>query len=953
MPTNPGAVDPQSFTSFGALLRYLRRRAMLTQRELGIAVGYSEGHINRYEKNKYLPDPSTVAALFIPALDLSNESKLAARLIELVTAAHQTSPAESPAHLEFASEHIPPAAPHEITRTHALAHARARLAAERHLILCGQPGIGKTTLASALARSYAETMPVFWLTLTEGVTTSVEAWTRRLGWFLIARGQTQVKPLVAAQSKLTFDQELTLLGSALTQQLAFLCFDNAELIRCDEACLKLLQHLSMTTPTWLLLTTRESLPLVRVSEMPLEGFETAEGLAFIAQSTNSALDEKQSARLLDKVGGSPMLLHLALGQLLDPSSDVEAVIAHLETQPQVAGYLLQTLQAQSSPSAWRLLSLLGVFQQPINLYAPYLVELVETVGGIQNLGEGIEELQRRHLIGDAASARLHPFIREYVYRTLNTQTALQQRLHRLAGDWLKNANVDPVMAAMHYSRAGLPNEAIELLEENRNTIRAHGQVLSAATILDEIRPQIQRRRPNQNDLLRRLLTLRGFLLTNTLRTREGENDLREAVTLATTPAVRAIIISELAQLTSRRKDYAETLRLVEATRAELAPEDLLLHARLALIEASAYRAAGNQKESDRKETEALTLVDQMIGFPLAICDGIRARAHYGLATNATQRRDSAVAMSHIQSALALSRTAHDVATENLCLNQIGQMFHEQGDLESSISYLNQAVEGMLAIGDIHSAAYSRVSLAYNHFTRGENAQALDHAERASQTFRAVSDMSGLTTAEEMRTDCLLWDGRIQEARRVINRVLQEAEGPGTASLWGYRLRKLAMLQLLQGETDAAIATLRRALDLPTAGLRPMMRFVLHGTLAIALVVAGDPEAATHTLADAPSFEGLARFAFYERDLIEGYVALARGNTVMAQQHADHVLQRASEYPLYRQTAQQLVGAIQRSAPPSEFPRLLWVGNPIEDDKPACLPSEHKPKYFGNVTFDFL
>jgi Helix-turn-helix domain len=33
-----------SFTEFGTLLRVLRRAARLTQRDLGIAVGYSEAH---------------------------------------------------------------------------------------------------------------------------------------------------------------------------------------------------------------------------------------------------------------------------------------------------------------------------------------------------------------------------------------------------------------------------------------------------------------------------------------------------------------------------------------------------------------------------------------------------------------------------------------------------------------------------------------------------------------------------------------------------------------------------------------------------------------------------------------------------------------------------------------------------------------------------------------------
>jgi hypothetical protein len=55
-----------SFTDFGTLLRVLRRGARLTQRDLGIAVGYSEAQISRLEQGKRLPDPAVVGALFVP-----------------------------------------------------------------------------------------------------------------------------------------------------------------------------------------------------------------------------------------------------------------------------------------------------------------------------------------------------------------------------------------------------------------------------------------------------------------------------------------------------------------------------------------------------------------------------------------------------------------------------------------------------------------------------------------------------------------------------------------------------------------------------------------------------------------------------------------------------------------------------------------------------------------------
>src|SRR4029450_10344129 len=81
------AFSLSSFATFGELLRYLRRRARLQQRDLAIAVGYSEGQICRLEQNQRLPDLPTLAARFVPALELEEVPELAARLLELAAAA--------------------------------------------------------------------------------------------------------------------------------------------------------------------------------------------------------------------------------------------------------------------------------------------------------------------------------------------------------------------------------------------------------------------------------------------------------------------------------------------------------------------------------------------------------------------------------------------------------------------------------------------------------------------------------------------------------------------------------------------------------------------------------------------------------------------------------------------------------------------------------------------------
>jgi WD40 repeat protein len=73
----------EKFTTFGDLLRYLRRRAGITQVELSLAVGYSNAQISRLEQNLRPPDLTIIEARFVPALGLEQEPNAVARLLEL------------------------------------------------------------------------------------------------------------------------------------------------------------------------------------------------------------------------------------------------------------------------------------------------------------------------------------------------------------------------------------------------------------------------------------------------------------------------------------------------------------------------------------------------------------------------------------------------------------------------------------------------------------------------------------------------------------------------------------------------------------------------------------------------------------------------------------------------------------------------------------------------------
>lgn len=86
MSVSSASIALDQFTTFGDLLKYLRRRAGMTQRELSIAVGYSDAQISRLEQNDRLPDLATLTARFIPALHAEDQPEVAARLLELAAA---------------------------------------------------------------------------------------------------------------------------------------------------------------------------------------------------------------------------------------------------------------------------------------------------------------------------------------------------------------------------------------------------------------------------------------------------------------------------------------------------------------------------------------------------------------------------------------------------------------------------------------------------------------------------------------------------------------------------------------------------------------------------------------------------------------------------------------------------------------------------------------------------
>lgn len=161
MPTHPPDVTPQGFSTFGDLLRYLRERAHLSQRELAALVGYHFSYISYLEKNTRMVDEAVLLGRFVPALELEDKPEWVNRLLELSkTKKGETPPGRGSAEStvgETKADGLPPSLTSMIGREYESARFRKLLLdpAQRLVSLLGPPGVGKTRLALHVARMIA------------------------------------------------------------------------------------------------------------------------------------------------------------------------------------------------------------------------------------------------------------------------------------------------------------------------------------------------------------------------------------------------------------------------------------------------------------------------------------------------------------------------------------------------------------------------------------------------------------------------------------------------------------------------------------------------------------------------------------------------------------------------------------------------------------------------------
>src|SRR5215217_1947184 len=146
------AVLPERFSTFGELLKYLRKREELTQRELAILVGYSDTQISRLEQSQRVPDAATLQALFVPALHLEHEQHWVERLLELARRAQARLGELAAPATTVTPNNLPASLTTFIGREKEQAEILQLIGTHRLVTLTGSGGVGKTRISLQVGR---------------------------------------------------------------------------------------------------------------------------------------------------------------------------------------------------------------------------------------------------------------------------------------------------------------------------------------------------------------------------------------------------------------------------------------------------------------------------------------------------------------------------------------------------------------------------------------------------------------------------------------------------------------------------------------------------------------------------------------------------------------------------------------------------------------------------------
>lgn len=721
--------------SFGEYLKYLRRRAYLTQEELGRAVGYSREQITRLERNQRLPDSTALSALFIPALDLQPGSTPAIRLLEL--AAHARSVTDTPRHnlpLELNSfigrqreiaELTAMLAPQDVAPS-----AESGVSGQRHdapvrlVTLTGVGGTGKTRLALRVAALLADAFR-------DGV--------RFIELAHLANPSLVPEAVAAAfgLKKQRGRDERGALQDFVRSKEIFIVLDNCEHL--IQACAELADMLARAAPRLkILATSREALGIAGEHIYPVSSLALPEAQqSFVdllkqSDAVHLFLDRALAVRpdfqityenastviqICARLDGIPLAIELAAARVKDLS--VEQIAARLDDR-------FRLLTAGSRAALPR--------QRTLQAAIDWSFELLSD--------------RERVLL-----RRLAVFKGSWTLEAAEFVCADEAQPQQERAKTTKRHSAEPV-APLSVDRTVAPREILDLLARlvNKSLVVAHPELPTPRYhMLETIQQYAEEKllEAGEAEMVRtRHLQfyvglahqaephLQGAQQAAWLERLDAEyDDIHAALTRAlesrnTAPGLR--LAADLRRFWIFRAHWHEPRVLIETLLEADTNAD-------ALTRAEAYHLAGLMEYFIGNLEQGNALGRRSESLSLEAGAGAKATAMLGYARNLityTELHDAREEQKMLEENLELFRQAGDRWGEAHTLFNIGQALHAGGDFSAAEKFYRHSMAIFRACGDEFRTMQQIAALAYLAYARGKYERARKQLEQVYTWYRS-------------------------------------------------------------------------------------------------------------------------------------------------------------------------------------------------------------------------
>jgi len=732
----------ESFVTFGELLRYLRERAHLTQRELAALVGYHYSYMSYIEKNTRVPDEASLLGRFVPALGLENEPEIVGRLLALATEKQKKlliptsvpmSEAESTAS-EANVHQLPTSLTSILGREREIASLKNILARVdvRIITIVGPPGVGKTRLALHVA---GESEKKF------------------------ADGVVFVNLTTVTQAELALPAIETALGnqklSSLQKKNMLIVMDNFE--QAVGAAPQLVSLLGNAPGVKIIATSREALRVRGEQEFPLaplpvpdDSFLDSPAMQLFIERARAVkpdftLDEKNAARVAEicrRLDGLPLAIELAAArvQTLSLSAMLEHFDRRFEWLARGGRDLPVWRQTLWGAVEWSynllsgqeraLLNRLSVFADGWTLKAAEAICSDETLCAPSDILNLLMLLADKSLMIVDIEADRYQFLdtlREFAWQKL-MESSEREFIQQRHGEYYLKFAQD---TRPHLLQGGEQAYWLNQMEREHNNLRA----ALAWTI------ESPTRAANAMDF--------GWAMHTFWYTRSYIGEARRWLNqiLALAPASSTATRADLLRYAS---DYASTQG--DFDRARIFEEEGMAISKILGDEAGVYYSldglamlAGMQGDY----AQAANLLEQVLAYRRQTNDSLRLTATLNNLAIATRRLGNIERTQKLYTeSIAVSKSAGNLKSLAHALNGLAEVYVELKEYDTAIRLQRESISIRHQLGDLKGVAVSLEALSISMEHLGDSLLATQ-LESASHKIRQEL---GLAIAPATRTE---------------------------------------------------------------------------------------------------------------------------------------------------------------------------------------------------------